>query len=78
MVRKIECHQCGNSDIDQIRYIEEQLIDAEYALFLEGGVMKADMTNCLNRDWDGEVVKKKLRCQQCLNCLDDPGISTIS
>ena len=78
MIRKIECPHCGNSDIDQIRYIEEQLIDAKYALFLEGGVVKADLTNCLNRDWDGEVIKKRLRCQQCLNCFDDPGVSTVS
>ena len=77
MVKRIECPHCGNSDIDQMRYIEEQLIDAEYALIIQDGVIAADLTNCLNRDWDGEVIEKKLRCQQCLNRFDDPGVSTI-
>ena len=78
MVQKIECPNCGNDDIGQIRYIEEQLIDAEYTLIVRDGDITADLTNCLNRDWDGEVMKKKLRCQQCLGYFDDPGASIIS
>jgi len=78
MVQKIECPQCGNDDIEQIRYIEEQLIDAEYTLIARDGDITADLTNCLNRDWDGEVMKEKLRCQQCLGYFDDPGVSIIS
>jgi len=61
MVQKIECPQCGNKDIDQIRYMEEQLVDAEYALVIRNDGIAADLTNCLNRDWDGEVLKRKLR-----------------
>ena len=78
MVKTVKCPHCGNDDIEQMRYVEQQLVDAEYLLIIQDGGIAVDLTHCLNRDWDGEVVKKRLRCKQCLEYFDDPGIMTIS
>ena len=78
MVNEIKCPGCGNKDINQIRYIEEQLIDAEYQLFVREGHIVADLSHCLNRDWDGEVTRRNLRCSQCMEMFEDPGIQTFS
>ena len=78
MVKEIRCPSCGNQDISQFRYVEEQLIDAEYQLVLLDGHIGADLSNCLNRDWDGEVTRRKIRCSQCMEMFVDPGIQTIS
>lgn len=79
MVETIKCPHCGNEDIEQIRYTEEQVVEAEYGLKrLKIGSIAADLTHRLNSDWDVEVVKKSLRCLKCMEHFDDPGIQTIS
>lgn len=79
MVERIQCPHCGNGDLEQIRYTEEQVMEAEYGLKrLKDGTIAADLTHCLSNDWDVDVVKKKLRCLKCMERFDDPGIQTIS
>jgi hypothetical protein len=79
MVERIKCPHCGNEDIEQIRYTEEQVMEADYRLKrLKDGTIAADLTHRLSSDWDVEVVKKSLCCLKCVERFDDPGIQTIS
>ena len=78
MVKEIKCPGCGNKDISQIRYVEEQLIDAEYRLVVRDGQIVADLSDCLSGDWDGEVKRRMLQCRLCLEMFDALRIQTIS